>query len=103
MGCLVALFTGGEDLIQHLTLRLILEQQKLIPRNYARFLDYAEERKLIHKIGGQYRFLHESLRKHFMNKAPILKRLIQVNSWYQNFFGLFLIFAWVYIALSIMN
>ena len=76
LGCFVALFTGGQDLIQHLTLRLILEQQKLVPRNYAHFLEYAKERKFIHKIGGQYRFLHDSLRKYFASQAPIPKRVM---------------------------
>ena len=74
-GLRVAFLTGGVDLIQHLTLRLILEQQKLIPRNYARFLDYAAERKLIHRIGGQYRFLHDSLRKYFASQAPMPNRV----------------------------
>ena len=75
-GATVSLVTGGIDLIQHLTLRLILWQQGLIPRNYAHFLDYAAERKLIHRIGGQYRFLHDSLHKHFASQARIPKRVI---------------------------
>ena len=76
LGLAVSLATGGIDLIQHLTLRLILEKQGLIPRNYAHFLDYAAERKLIHRIGGQYRFLHDSLRKYFASQAPIPVRVI---------------------------
>ena len=76
-GLVISLPTGGQDLIQHLTLRLILENQRLIPRNYAHFLDYAQERKLIHRIGGQYRFLHDSLRKHFASQATIPERVIQ--------------------------
>ena len=99
-GLVVSLFTGGENLIQHLTLRLILERQGLIPRNYAHFLDYAAERKLIQRIGGQYRFLHDSLRKHFASQAPIPERVIQKNSLCRTFLGYFLIFAWVYIFVS---
>ncbi|MGK7898291.1 MAG: hypothetical protein AB4372_32925 [Xenococcus sp. (in: cyanobacteria)] len=102
-GFVVALFTGGQDLIQHLTLRLILVQQKRIPRNYARFLDYAEERKFIHKIGGQYRFLHDSLRKYFASQAPIPKRVIQESSWYRILFSLVLFFSWIYSLLLIWN
>jgi hypothetical protein len=75
-GSIISLWTVGLDLIQHLTLRLILGQQGLIPRNYAHFLDYAADRKLIQRIGGQYRFLHDSLRKHFAAQAPIPKRII---------------------------
>ncbi|MGL5939451.1 MAG: NACHT domain-containing protein [Waterburya sp.] len=76
LGSLIILFTVGKNLIQHLTLRLILGQQGLIPRNYDHFLDYADERKLIERIGGQYRFLHDSLRKHFAAQAPRPKRII---------------------------
>jgi len=103
LGLIVSLVTGGEDLIQHFTLRLILRQQGLIPRDYAHFLEYAADRKLIHRIGGQYRFLHDSLRKHFASQAPIPDRIIQKNSMYQNLLGLFLMFAWVYIFLSLVN
>jgi len=103
LGLIVSLLTGGKDLIQHLTLRLILRQQGLIPRNYAHFLEYTAQRKLIHRIGGQYRFLHDSLRKHFASQAPIPERVIQENSMYQNLLGYFLIFAWMYIFLSFMN
>lgn len=83
--------------------RSILWQQGLIPRNYAHFLDYAQERKLIHKIGGQYRFFHDSLRKYFASQAPIPKRVIQENSLYRVYFGYFLIFAWLYVFLSVTN
>ena len=99
----VSLLIGGGDLNQHITLRLILEQQGLIPRNYAHFLDYAAERKLIHRIGGQYRFLHNSLRKHFVRQEHIPKRVIQINSQYRKWFAIPLLFAWFYIFLSILN
>ncbi|MEM7757606.1 MAG: NACHT domain-containing protein, partial [Cyanobacteria bacterium P01_A01_bin.40] len=82
LGLSVSLATGGVDLIQHLTLRLILHQQGLIPRNYAHFLKYAGERKLIHRIGGHYRFLHDSLRKYFASQATIPERVIKRNSIY---------------------
>ena len=39
-----ALWYGGMDAIQHLTLRVILYCNLCIPWNYARFLDYAAER-----------------------------------------------------------
>lgn len=77
LGLLFSLYIGGKDLIQHFTLRLILGQQGLIPRNYAHFLDYAADRKLIQRVGGQYRFLHDSLRKHFAALAPMPERIIE--------------------------
>ncbi len=51
----------------------------LISLNYAYFLDYAVERKLIQRIGGQYRFLHDSLRKYFADQSPIPKSIIKNN------------------------
>ena len=113
-GLMISLFSGGIDLIQHLTLRLILQKQGLIPRNYDHFLGYASDKKLIQRVGGQYRFLHDSLRKHFasqfadqfpnqkgfLDQKLIPKRVIQKNPWYQKLLGLFLVLAWLYIFLS---
>lgn len=65
MAMSMSLGTGGKDWIQHLALRLILWLRRKIPWDYARFLDYAAERRLLQKIGGSYRFLHDSLRKYF--------------------------------------
>ena len=98
-GLFISFFTLGQDLIHHLTLRLILCQQGLIPRNYADFLDYAAERKLIQRIGGQYRFLHDSLRKHFAPKEQIPERIIQENWIEKSLLGYFFLCAFVYIFL----
>jgi len=59
------LFGGGLACIQHLCLRLILTHDRKIPWNYARFLNYCVERRLLQRIGGRYRFIHRELLDHF--------------------------------------
>jgi len=56
---------GGLACIQHLCLRFILTQDRKIPWNYARFLNYCVERRLLQRIGGRYRFIHRELLDHF--------------------------------------
>jgi DNA polymerase III delta prime subunit len=56
---------GGVACIQHLCLRLTLTQDRKIPWNYARFLNYCVERRLLQRIGGRYRFIHRELLDHF--------------------------------------
>ena len=56
---------GGLACIQHLSLRIVLTQDKKIPWNYARFLNYCAERRLLQRIGGRYRFIHRELLDHF--------------------------------------
>ena len=70
-----ALWYGGLDLIQHLTLRLILNRNNFMPWNYACFLDYATELNLLQKIGGSYSFIHPLLLEHFAQME--LERLRQ--------------------------
>ena len=56
---------GGSACIQHFCLRLILYIQGYIPWNYARFLDYYTERKLLQRVGGRYRFINKMLQEYF--------------------------------------
>ena len=56
---------GGLACIKHLSLRIVLTQEKKIPWNYARFLNYCAERRLLQRIGGRYRFIHRELLDHF--------------------------------------
>ncbi len=37
-----------------------------IPWNYARFLSYCVERRLLQRISGRYRFIHRELLDHFL-------------------------------------
>ncbi len=60
---------GGQACVQHLCLRLVLTcSEGKIPWNYARFLNYCAERRLLHRIGGRYRFVHRELLDHFALK-----------------------------------
>jgi hypothetical protein len=59
------IYVGGLACIQHVLLRLILTQNKAIPWNYAKFLDYATERGFLKRQGGRYRFIHDSVQEHF--------------------------------------
>jgi hypothetical protein len=54
----------GAACIQHYTLRFMLWCSGVIPWRYARFLDYATDRKFLQRVGGHYRFLHHLLRDH---------------------------------------
>ncbi|NCT62259.1 MAG: NACHT domain-containing protein [Microcystis aeruginosa G13-01] len=56
---------GGMACIQHLFLRLTLWRNGTIPWNFARFLNYCVERRLLLRVGGRYRFLHRELLDHF--------------------------------------
>jgi WD40 repeat protein len=62
---------GGIAGLQHVILRLLLRANGSVPWNYARFLAYADERKLIQQIGGRYRFVHDLLREHFADNPPV--------------------------------
>ncbi len=53
---------GGH--LQRLSLRIFLWQSGL-PWNFARFLNYCVERRLLLRVGGSYRFLHRELLDHF--------------------------------------
>jgi hypothetical protein len=55
---------GGGSCLQHLSLRIVLWQSGL-PWNFARFLNYCVERRLLLRVGGSYRFLHRELLDHF--------------------------------------
>ena len=67
-------FGGGTACMGHFALRITLystflqpnnHNSRAIPWNYARFLSYAADRKLLHQTGGSYRFIHRSLMEHF--------------------------------------
>jgi Effector-associated domain 10 len=62
-------FGGGMACIQHVSTRLVMCKASILPWDMARFLKYCEERKLIHSIGGRYRFLHRELLDHFARSS----------------------------------
>jgi uncharacterized membrane protein YiaA len=71
---IISISGGGLAFTQHVSLRITLylshqkpndSQTRCIPWNYARFLSYAADRKLLQQTGGAYRFIHRSLLEHF--------------------------------------
>ncbi|MEM9538488.1 MAG: signal peptidase I [Cyanobacteria bacterium P01_E01_bin.42] len=77
--CLVG---GGIACIQHFVLRSTLKKSGNIPQNYADFLDYAQERKIIKITGGYYRFYHDLLRENLAGGERFLseKNRTQINN-----------------------
>ncbi|NEN97546.1 MAG: NACHT domain-containing protein [Moorea sp. SIO3I7] len=65
MAILMGFLVAGTPVIQHFVLRFILWGSGSIPWDYAHFLSYATERRLIKQVGGRYRFIHDLLREHF--------------------------------------
>ena len=57
--------SSGRACMQHLVVRTMLEKNDCIPKNYARFLDFASERLLVNKVGGGYVFFHRMLQENF--------------------------------------
>lgn len=64
-GLFVGLQHGGIACIQHMVLRFLLWRSKVMPWNYPHFLDYAAERILLRKVGGNYIFVHRLLLEYF--------------------------------------
>lgn len=58
---------GGEALIKHALLRLILTVSETTPWNYSKFLDYATTGIFLQKVGGGYLFIHRLLLEHFVS------------------------------------
>ncbi|MEM8808972.1 MAG: protein kinase [Cyanobacteria bacterium P01_G01_bin.38] len=56
---------GGEAVVKHGILRLMLWLSGKTPWNYAKFLNYAAERIFLQKVGGGYIFVHRLLLEHF--------------------------------------
>ncbi|GHO83567.1 NACHT domain-containing protein [Dictyobacter formicarum] len=69
-GLLVGLLIGGWACIQHIVLRVLLWRSEAMPRNYAKFLDFATERILLRKVGGGYIFVHRLLLDYFAAMVP---------------------------------
>lgn len=56
---------AGRACLRHLTLRLVLWNQGILPWNYARFLDSAVGDVFLQRAGGTYFFMHRMLLEHF--------------------------------------
>jgi hypothetical protein len=62
----------GAECIHQLTLRQLLYHKGRIPRNYAKFLNFASDRLLLKKVGSGYVFFHRMLLEHFAQKAEVV-------------------------------
>ena len=56
---------GGIALINHATLRLLLQREGSIPRHYPRFLDACVDLIFLRRVGGGYIFVHPLLQGYF--------------------------------------
>jgi hypothetical protein len=65
VGITTALWFGGFDVIQHITLYFYLYLTGKVPSNYAHFLDYTVRCIFLQKVGGGYIFIHRVLKEHF--------------------------------------
>ncbi len=63
-----------QTLLQHGTLRVLLRLNQASPWNYADFLTYASELRLLQNLGGRYRFVHDLLREHLIANRPLPRR-----------------------------
>jgi hypothetical protein len=63
-GLPIALAYGGYAVLSHFALRLLLWRQRVMPWNYAAFLDAAAARVFLRKVGGGYIFIHRLLLEH---------------------------------------
>lgn len=64
-GLAAAVWYGGQDFIQHLTLRLQLRRCGWLPKNFVRFLDHAARLIFLQKVGSGYIFMHRQLLEYF--------------------------------------
>jgi hypothetical protein len=60
---------GGEAVLQHLVLRVLLSLYGYVPMNYARFLTYcAEDLQILRQVGGSFLFRHRTVLEYFADQ-----------------------------------
>jgi hypothetical protein len=64
-GVIFAIVIGGEQVIRHYLLRIVLTAWQCTPLNLVPFLDHAAERIFLRKVGGGYIFVHRMLLEYF--------------------------------------
>src|SRR5262249_6897862 len=65
------LLFGGLAVLTHIILCMSLMRQRVIPLNYAHFLDSASERLFLRKIGGGYIFVHRILLNYLAERDSV--------------------------------
>ena len=56
---------GGQALLAHIALRIVMILHGYAPYRYDRFLRHAAKHRFIQGVSGRYRFMHDLLQKHF--------------------------------------
>lgn len=56
---------GGNALLKHVILRIVLAANRYAPFRYDLLLNYCTERLLLQRIGGRYWFMHKTLQDYF--------------------------------------
>ncbi len=56
---------GAASSVRHYLVRFFLWRDGLAPCDYVRFLEFAKDRVLLHRVGGAYVFVHQLLQDHF--------------------------------------
>ena len=76
------LINGGFAGVQHFVLRFSLWRTKCIPWRYSHFLNYADQRTLLCKVGGGYIFMHKLLLEYFasLGTEKFLDERMQVST-----------------------
>lgn len=64
-GLALAVEKGGDAVFAHVVLRDFLHRHGYAPKNYADFLDYAAEVRLLVRVGGGYMFIHRYLQDYY--------------------------------------
>ncbi len=65
IGLMVGIDYGGNFLIQHYTLRLILAGNNILPWRLVPFLNHCVDLIFLRRVGGGYIFIHRLLMEHF--------------------------------------
>ena len=65
LAVLLALWFGGQDVIRHWVLRLVLWRTSPMDLSFIRVLDFADQRSLLTRAAGGYKFIHPMVQAYF--------------------------------------
>lgn len=65
IGLFAGLLYGGDTVIQHYTLHLVIARNNLLPWRLVAFLDHCVDLIFLRRVGGGYIFVHRLLMEHF--------------------------------------
>ncbi|MDB4304273.1 hypothetical protein N9934_05745, partial [Desulfosarcina sp.] len=105
LGFFAVFLFGGHDLIQHSVLRFLLSRSGWVPIRCGSFFRDATKLIFLQRVGGGFRFIHQSLRDHFCSMQAEVNFSVpkpQINRHYRlkNFAKLSLIISIYILVLS---